>query len=47
MGRILNGRQILWLVHDQHKLDAEHGALYDFTGLLPVKRKRNSSLEPC
>ena len=44
-GRMLKGRQILWLTHDHHKLDAERGALYDFTDLMSVKLKGDSNLE--
>ena len=44
-GRMLKGRQILRLIHDHHKLHAERGALYDFTDLMSMKLKGDSSLE--
>ena len=37
--RMLKGRQILWMIHDNHKLDEERGALYDFTDLLAIRLK--------
>jgi hypothetical protein len=43
--RMLKGRQILWMIHDHHKLDEERGALYDFTDLMSVKLKGDSQLE--
>ena len=43
--RVLKGRQILGLIHDHRKLDEERGALYDFTDLMSVKLKGDSSLE--
>jgi hypothetical protein len=44
-GRMLKGRQILWMVHDYHKYDEEIGALYDYQDLLSVRLKNDSCLE--
>jgi hypothetical protein len=44
-GRMLRGRQILWLIHEFHKYDEEQGALYDFTDLTAVKLRNDSGLE--
>jgi hypothetical protein len=32
--KMLKGRQILWMIHDIHRLDEERGALYDFQDLV-------------
>ena len=42
--RMLKGRQILWMIHDNHKLDEERGALYDFTDLLAIRLKGDNQL---
>jgi len=42
---MLKGRQILWMVHDHHKLDEESGALYNFQDLMSVKLKGDASFE--
>ena len=36
-GRMLKGRQILWMIHENHELDEERGALYDFTDLMAIR----------
>jgi hypothetical protein len=44
-GKMLKGRQILWMVHDHHKLDEERGALYNFQDLMSVKLRGDANLE--
>jgi len=44
-GRMVKGRQILWMVRDYHKYDEEIGALYDYQDLLSVRLKNDSQLE--
>jgi hypothetical protein len=44
-GRVLKGRQIIWLVHDHHKLDDERGAMYDYADLQAIKFKGDNNLE--
>jgi hypothetical protein len=45
LGRVLKGRQIVWLVHDHHKLDDERGAMYDYADLQAIKFKGDNNLE--
>ena len=33
------------MIHDNHKLDEERGALYDFTDLLAIRLKGDNQLE--
>ena len=44
-GRMLRGRQILWMVYDHHKYDEERGSLYDFKDLMSVHFRGDSHLE--
>jgi hypothetical protein len=44
-GRMLKGRQVLWMIHDYHKLDEERGALYAFRDLQAVRLKDDRHLE--
>ena len=43
--RMLKGRQILWMIHDNSKLDEERSALCDFTDLLAIRLKGDSQIE--
>ena len=36
-GRMITGRQLLWLVYNEHKVDARLGFLFDITDLVAVK----------
>jgi hypothetical protein len=42
---MLKGRQILWMIHEYHKLDEERGALYAFRDLQAVRLKDDRHLE--
>ena len=35
--RMVEGRQILWMIHDYHKYDEEYDAVLNFTDLLSVR----------
>ena len=45
LGQMIKGRQILWMIHEYHKMDAELGALYDIQDLLSVKFRGDDQLE--
>lgn len=44
-GRMLKGRQMLWMSHDYRKLDEERGAMYDYNDLATGKLRGDSRLE--
>ena len=45
MPRMVNGRQILWMIYDYHKYDEEYGAVLNFTDLLAVRLKSDAGFE--
>ncbi len=46
LGRLIKGRQILWLVHEYYHSRSTAGSLYDYEDLLVVTLKHESNLRP-
>ena len=44
-GKLIRGRQAMFLIHPHHPLDEEHGALYSIRDVLAVRLGGDSKLE--